>query len=1109
MSPRAAGSAFVGRARELDHLTEALEEARGGRGSTILIGGEPGIGKSRLADELSRRAEAAGILPLWGGSWEGGGAPPFWPWVQAIRAYVRDEETAELQSVLGTGAGDIAQIVPEVRERLGDLPDPPAVDPDSARFRLFQAACDVLRRAAARRPILVVLEDLHSADTPSLLLLRFAARELAGAHVVLVATYRTTELTGDHPLAEAAADLARVPSSKQLLLGGLAEPDLGPLIETAAGVSASPDLVRVIARETEGNPLFTVEIVRLLAAENRLEDAERGTADISIPQGVREVIGRRLLRLSDECTRVLTLAAVLGRDFALEPLRRLSERPMEDLLEVIEEATAARVVADVPGARGWMRFSHALIRETLYEDLSATQRLRLHRSAGTVLEDLYAHDLDAHLTELAYHHVMAAPAGDASKAVEYARRAAEQALGQLAYEEAVRLLRDALEALELTGRPDLETRCELLVSLGEAQARAGDRDASRATYVAAAELAERLGLPDAMAKAAFGYGGRFTWGRAADDAGLIPLLESARSALGEADHPLRVFIMARLACALRDRPEREPRWTLSEQAVELARRLGDPSALAYALTARWASIWDPSTAQGRLPIAQEALQAAERSGDKERAQETRLGLFGTYLELGRVGEARAALAAMEGLARDIRQPSHTWISHASRSLLMIFEGRFDEAETFNERMFQLGRAAVREASWHYPMHSYLIRRERGGLEDVEPLLRHAADNYTWFPMFRCALAALELQRGRHREAAAELDRLSADRFAALPFDNEWLLAMGLLAEVIQGLAATDRAEVAYELLLPYAHLNAVGLAEGCVGAVSRPLGLLAMTLGRTDDAERHLRDALAMNLEMGALPWVAHTQHDLARVLLGRDAPGDRDRAEQLLVGAASTCEELGMAVLAERIAEYGAGAAPEPGGGRPATLRREGEYWAVAFGEDAFRLKDSKGLRYLARLLADPGREFHALDLVADSPPAASGRPGRADGLHVDPGGGTGPALDERAKAAYRGRLAELESEIDEADGAGDGERADRARNEREAIAAELSAAVGLGGRDREAGSAAERARVNVTRAIRSALGRIREESPAMALHLDRSVRTGTFCSYRPDPQAAPAWRL
>jgi hypothetical protein len=293
-----------------------------------------------------------------------------------------------------------------------------------------------------------------------------------------------------------------------------------------------------------------------------------------------------------------------------------------------------------------------------------------------------------------------------------------------------------------------------------------------------------------------------------------------------------------------------------------------------------------------------------------------------------------------------------------------------------------------------------------------------------------------------------------------------------------------------------------------------------MAAGEHEKANRHLRDALALNTRIGAQPWVARTQGDLARLLLARDGPGDRDSASELLRAALDTAERLEMTTTAARIREHlfpeGASPAPVASPGlaevaTPAVFRREGEYWSIALEGKAFRLRDVKGLHYLGHLLEHPGREFHVLDLVTveegGAPAGSATRPTRADDLHAGGFSDAGSLLDERAKANYRARLGELEDDLNEATAWADSVRAARIREEMDFLTGELAAAVGLGGRDRKAASPAERARVNITRAIRSALGRIREHSAPVADHLDATIHTGTFCSYSPDPRAPMSW--
>src|SRR5215467_13208492 len=379
--PRAA-PALVGRDGELGELLAGLDDVVSGSGRLYLLAGDPGIGKSRLADEVAARARDRGVKVAWGRCWEAGGAPAYWPWVQSLRACVRGLGSEELRSHLGAGAPFVAQIVAEVAEVLPDVRLPPPIEAEGGRFRLFDAVAAFLRNAGGMQPLMLVLDDLHAADAPSILLLRFVARELGDARVMVLGAYRDIELDRGHPLAVALAELSREPAARHLRLPGLTEADVGRLIQQTAGVTPGEGVVTAVHRYTEGNPLFVGEVVRLLAADGRLERIDDpAELPLAVPEGIREVIGRRVACLPEACGRILGLASVLGREFSLLPLARLSGVPAGELLEILHESIAARVLTEIPGAPGQLRFSHALVRDVVHESIPAGQRLRLHQRA--------------------------------------------------------------------------------------------------------------------------------------------------------------------------------------------------------------------------------------------------------------------------------------------------------------------------------------------------------------------------------------------------------------------------------------------------------------------------------------------------------------------------------------------------------------------------------------------------------------------------------------------------------------------------------------------------------------------------------------------------------
>ena len=842
-----------------------------------------------------RRAQARGARVLVGRCWEAGGAPAYWPWVQSLRAYVRESDVDALSACLGPGAAELTQLLPELRDLVQDVPEPLMLDPEGARFRLFDAVSSLLGTASCERPLVLVLEDLHAADEPSLLLLRFVARQLAVVRVLIVGTYRDVDPVMREPLAATVAELAREPVTNRVHLGGLAEQDVAAYIELTTGES-HVDLVGPIHTETDGNPLFLSEIVRLLSSEEGMTAARAGRLGVS--EGVRELIDGRVRRLPEECQSLLVLASVLGREFGLRDLAAAGGIDDDDLLGLLEDPVAERVLVGVPGAPAQLRFAHALVRDVLYEQLPAPRRVRLHRQVAEALETVYASRPVPHLAELAHHFVEAAPGGNVARAVDYARRAAERALDQLAYEEAARLYQLAIQALELD--PDDNVQAELLLALGDAEMRAGDSPAAKGHFLAVAEHARRLRRPELLARAALGYGGRTVVHVAGPDHHLIELLDAALAALGEEPTPLRARLLARLSGALRDRPDRGRREALSAEAVAIARRADDEQTLVYALDGRLGATWWPGFAEERLPLAGELIDLAERIGDAERAFFGRGYRMYAQLELGNVFDAYEELEARAAIAERLREPALQWLVAANRGLRALLEGSFGETDRLISSVRQFGARAQRRDTVISVRHQLVVlRREQGRLAEdtelAELLASEQGSSLTWLQAY------VDSEVGNLSAARAGLDELLASDLAGLPSELEWLLALCLLSEVCQRLDQADHAAVLYSRLEPFAGLNAVSAPEVSVGAVARYLGILASTMSRWEDAARHFEDALEMNERMGARPWLAHTQEDYGRMLLARD---DEERGRELLEQALATYRELGMEGALVRSAE-------------------------------------------------------------------------------------------------------------------------------------------------------------------------------------------------------------
>ncbi len=1154
----------MGRRHELDVLRAALADSASGRGQAVFLAGEAGIGKTRLAEEAGALAEACGAMVHWGRCWEGEGAPPFWPWIQVIRGYADAHDPSTLLEEMGPGASDLAQIVPELSQRFPSLGPPQRLEPAQARFRLFDSVTRFLARASCRAPFALILDDLHWADPPSLTLLKFLVSEIGRLQLLIIGTYRDVELDAAHRLAQVLADLARHPFLRLVRLQGLSEEEARRFVELSAPQPLPPFVVPLIHRQTEGNPLFLREMVGVLAVEGAVErwTGESGWTP-SLPRTIRDVILRRLASLSGPCKDLLSVASAIGREFDLGVLGEVSGLSVEGLLELLDEACAGRVLAETPGSMGRYGFHHVLIRETLYEQLGAARRLLLHRRIGETLETRCPAEGDTRLPELARHFFQAAAAGDADKAITYAIRAGERASTLLAHEEAAGHYERALQALELKRDPDHGLRCELLLALGDAHGKAGNVSQSRQVLLQAASAATALELPEQFARAALGLGG--TWIEVGEvDATHVCLLEEALGRLGEADSVLRANVLARLAMELYWSPaSAERRADLSRQAVEMARRIGDPECLARTLRARAIAIQGPDNLAERMAIATEVVELVAAAGRTEIALPARVMRLYNLLELGDIEAVDRELAAYSQQVEQlrIRHDFHGPMLHAMKALLA---GRFAAAEELAQQAYAEGQLAYpSRVSWIVWTQLFFLHAEQGRLAQMQAAVERRAERLPpGIPAARASAAAFHSLTGNQVEARRQFERLAAHRFSDLPRDATWLATVVYLCHACLVLADRQRAEILYELLLPYGSRNVVaGPASVCYGSAARYLGLLAELLSRCDAAAAHFEEALKMNQRLGALPLVAHTQHEHAGLLFRRGNAGDRDRALELLARSLETARQLGMAPLVEQAAalaeevrrpngpdaqdraasdprdQPGRSAPPPPlnamsaagthaetvaaptergprgtGDARDDTalFRREGEYWTIASCGHTFRLKDGMGLHYLSVLLRNPGREFLSAELaagVADRCGASCAavrvsprRPPWTDAGHV---------LDRRALSAYRCRVEELQGELKEAESINDSGRAATARAEIDFVTSELSRGLGLRGRQRTAASPIERARQNVTRRIKVTLRKISQNDPSLGRYLATTVRTGTFCSYEPSPRMPISWQF
>jgi tetratricopeptide (TPR) repeat protein len=1102
---------LIGREWELEQLEAGLDDARAGRGSLFLLTGVPGIGKTLLAEALAGRAEAGGMLVAWGRCWENPGAPSYWPWTQALRGLIARRNSAALPAELGGGADWIGEILPELRERMPGIKPVGPLRAEQARFALFDAVSAFVRNVSTSEPLLLVFDDLHAADRESLSLLDFAVQSLREAPVVVVGAYQEAAVKA-RPETEKLFRSLRA-RGRQLALEGVGEEQVGLIVEAEMGSIPSPELVRAVYSTTEGNPLFATEVTRLLATEGRPAAPEGALGkDFPLPDTVRETIRRRFEPLGRAGVETLKAAAVIGRDFRVGTLERVAGGRREPLIELLDQGLAAGLVTEVPGVIGGFRFTHGLIRETLYGELTTAEHIALHRAVGEALRDVHGDDPD-HIAELAHHFVEAAPGGDAERALEYAARAGDAAMRVLAYERAAELFALALDVSEQLPF-DPERQADLKFALGMAQTRSGDPSA-RDTLLAAAECARSVNRPQLLAQAALGIH-VFNLSPGVPDDVSVALLEEALERIGPEDSSLRARLLARIATALYYRfGTAERRNALVTEAVSMARRLEDPATLAYVLINGQLATWGPDTTERDLDWVDELLVLTDEAGNAELALQTRTRQIDYLLELDDLVGADIAIEALERIAANSPDPRARAYVPLQRARRAALEGRFTEAEecnaeaaslgaTLEDRMIQL--LAVAQLS--------MLRWTQGRIGEVEDVVRRFADAAPGIVGWRAALARIYCDLGREAEAHRELERLDQKGFDDLPRYNGWLNMMALLAEVCSHLGDSDRAAAVYRLLLPFERRNVV-TAQCCFdGPVARFLGILAATTGNWDAAAGHFELARAGSERLHARPFVALVDIDVARMLEARRDPGDLARAHGLLTEAVEIARDLDLEQVAGRaedmrvaLGDVEAEGAPLPVHEREtatpirARVKRDGGVWTFEFAGRPVHIRDSKGVGYLAALLANPGIEIHAVEL-AHWPAEGSLR-------HPAPAGGPSPALEGGTEAAYRSRLEDLREELHEAETFNDTERAARAREQIDLLADELGAAAGLGDRDRRAGSDAERARVSVTKAIRSTLKRIAEMNSGLGDELTATIRTGTFCSYEPDRRRPVSWEI
>jgi DNA-binding SARP family transcriptional activator len=907
-TPAAAGAPaaglVVGRGPELARLRAAWADAQTARRRLLLVTGEAGIGKSRLAAELAGPAEREGATVLSGRCDERSGVS-YLPVRAALGRYLTAYPPDRLRALVGPHGGELVRLWPQLARRLPDLPDPHQLGaPEAERHLLFEAVVGLLDAIAADGPVLLVIDDLQLADEPSLSLLRHLAHAPGpGALLILLIARDDEEPRADLP--GALADLLRVPGAEQLTLVGLATSEVAAMAEAAVGRPLGPGgqvLAQVLRERTGGNPFFVGELLRHLAETAALAGADiaqavTGPAAGEVPDSIRLVVGQRLARLGGVVGQVLDLAAVIGHEADLAVLARAGDLGYDDLVGAVGAAARAKLLDERPDVPGRYAFHHAIVHDYIYSGLPAARRALLHHRVGEALESLGGGT--ARLGELADHFALG-PDGDAAKAAAYAQRAGHQALEQLLYEEAADRYRQALAALDRTAPHDA-LRCDLLLALGDALTQAGQAGPASEAYLQAAEAARAADSADRLARAALGLGGPAAfWSVDLDQATPIALLREALAALGGRDSTPRALLLARLAgwqavLALL-RPGEGKASPSFHQALTLARRLGNPKTLAAVLGDRAMALGSlilgrPGGPGEDLVASAELDHLAAEAGDDRLAYQASWARVQALIFAGDLNGVDRLIQREEWAAQERRVPYLGLLPLVQRTLRAIMRGDFTVGERLAGQMLTSSKGPVGSlAGAAYDTQLLFLRWLQGRSTEVQALLERLIQQWPLLPGWSHLLPLAYAGLGRREEARRELDSAAGRGFADRRVAGDMVALVGACAL----LGDADRAARLYQLLLPWTSWHLTNFSV-YLGAADHHLGMLAATAGRWEDAERHLRTALAAHRRLEARPWLALTAQAYAGMLRGRGRPADHHQAAQFDTTARATAATLGM----------------------------------------------------------------------------------------------------------------------------------------------------------------------------------------------------------------------
>jgi class 3 adenylate cyclase len=898
---------FVGRDDQLQAMLGAWKTVLADGRLAVFVGGEPGIGKTRLVKELCRTAHFDRGVVLWGACDEELGTP-YQPFVEAFRWLASVLPSDQLAELIGPLGGELAPLIPELERLLPGIGPRLTDDPETERNRLFEATTELLAKVSTREPVVIVLDDVHWARKPTLLLLRHLLKTTSHLQLLIVATYRDTDLDRTHPLSEMLADMRRQSGVERLMLHGLDQRGVVEFLERTAGHDldeAGLSLAAAVSRETEGNPFFIGEVLRHLSESGALvfRDGRWTTdlelADFGIPEGVREVIGRRLSHLDPSANEVLATAAVIGREFDLRLLASVLDGGTDQALDAIGDAETAGLVEPVAGRSGVYRFAHALVRSTLYDELPTSRRLRLHRSVGLALE--VTGDIESRLTELAWHFTEAAALGEIDKAIDYGRRAGDVAKADLAFEEAAGLYERAIDVLELQDGADPRVRAGLLVAAGDALQSINDPRGVE-LLLAAERVGRSIDDVALLAEVLVALNNNMFVREVDTDRHHVALGDDILERESALEPAALAMVLAALSLELFWSDESERMRQLSDRALDIARELGDPTVLAAVLRNRIYvhDMTDPTSLDRALDEVTETIEVAAGIDDRLLCI-AHLDRGINLIVRGDVVRGDLDLAEGERLAERLRIPSHIARAMNLRAARVLLAGDLDVCDALvTEHEAYCAREGLANGPTVAASLRYRLQYERGDLADLETLLEMIIDAQPAVPVWRMALCGVYLQTDRPGLCVPHVEAVVADDFAMVPRNSVFLLTCSSTARIASQVGALGAAEAAYRYAAPFDDMFpfAGTLWEYPIGV---GVGAAAASLGWYDLAQGHFAKSRALCERAGASTYLVATDVHEAEMLARRDQAGDAARAEQLAIRALETSERLGLGYMRRR----------------------------------------------------------------------------------------------------------------------------------------------------------------------------------------------------------------